>query len=35
MVLDPSLIVFESLANSELAEDAGVEFSGWGASVVE
>jgi regulator of RNase E activity RraB len=35
MVLDPSLIVFESLANSELAEDAGVEFNGWGASVVE
>lgn len=34
MVLDTSLIVFESLANSELAEDAGVEFNGWGASVV-
>jgi regulator of RNase E activity RraB len=35
IVLDPMLIVQESLTNYELAEDAGVEFDGWGAEVVE
>lgn len=34
LALDLSLIVDESLANYRLAEDAGIEFSGWGALVV-
>ncbi|MBN8603335.1 MAG: hypothetical protein J0M26_20030, partial [Planctomycetes bacterium] len=32
--LDVTLIVNESLTNADLAEDAGVEFDGWGAAVV-
>lgn len=31
LVLDLSMIVAESLANFRLAEDAGIEFNGWGA----
>jgi hypothetical protein len=34
MVLDLSLIIEESLANYQLAEDADIEFNGWGAAVV-
>lgn len=33
-VLNLSLIVQESIANHNLAEEAGVEFDGWGAAVV-
>ena len=33
--LDLSLIVNESLANLELAEQSGAEFNGWGAAIVE
>jgi regulator of RNase E activity RraB len=34
LVLDLALIVGESLENYKLAEDAGIEFNGWGAMVV-
>ena len=34
MALDLPLIVAESIANYRLAEDAGVEYNGWGAAVV-
>ena len=34
LVLDHALIVDESLANFQLAEEAGVEFLGWGAAIV-
>ena len=34
MALDLSSIVDESIANHQLAEDANIEFNGWGAEVI-
>jgi regulator of RNase E activity RraB len=35
LALDLMPVVAESLANHELAEEAGVEFTGWGAAIVK